>query len=44
MELMVRGEMGSVGKMGKTGIRVRVGHAEFQNGSKGQRLELGTEM
>ena len=26
--------MGYMGKTGKTGIRVRVRHAEFQNGSK----------
>ena len=29
MELIVRGETGYVGKMGKTGIRVRVRHVEF---------------
>ena len=29
MELIVRGEMGYVGKMEQTGIRFRVGHVEF---------------
>ena len=36
--------MENIGRTGRMGIRVRVGHAEFQNGSKGQKLELGTGM
>ena len=37
---MVRGETGYMGKMGKTGIRVRVRvrYAEFQNRSRGAKV------
>ena len=38
MELTVRGETGYMGKMEKMRIRVRVGHVEFQNESKGAKV------
>ena len=38
MDLIVRRETRYTGKMGKMGIRVRVGYAEFQNRSKGAKV------
>ena len=38
MELTVRVEVGNMGK--KTGIRVRVGYVEFQNGTKGAQTKI----
>ena len=44
MELMVRGNGEYKEERGGQGSVVRVRHMEFQNGSKGQKLELGTGM
>ena len=33
-----------MGRTGRMGMRVRVGYGEFQNRSKGQKVELGTGM
>ena len=44
MELTVRVEQGIREEQGGRGSAVKVGHVEFQNGSKGQKLELGTGM